>query len=105
MGKIYFVRHGETQANTGEHFDQEQLIRLTANGHKQAKKVARKIKRPSKFFASLYFRTLETAQYAMGHHKNIPLQILPHVHEFSYLEHDEDINSKLHLTHEEKYNR
>lgn len=83
--KIFFIRHAETYANTGEKYDHPQYIRLTERGHDQAKKVAKKIKNPGKVIVSKYFRTLETAQHLLNKNKDVDFLVFPDLHEFTYL--------------------
>jgi len=83
--KIFFVRHAETEANAGIGYDHPQHIKLTEKGHVDAKKLAKKIKSPSKIIVSKYFRTLQTAQPLMEKHVDVVVQVLPHIHEFTYL--------------------
>jgi alpha-ribazole phosphatase len=83
--KFFFVRHGETFSNIGHSYDHPQRIRLTDQGHKQAKKLVKKIKSPDKIIVSKYFRTIETAQPLMEKHPHVLVRVFPHLHEYTYL--------------------
>jgi len=83
--KFFFVRHGETFSNIGHSYDHPQRIRLTDEGHKQAKTLVKKIKSPDKIVVSKYFRTIETAQPLMEKHPHVLVRVFPHLHEYTYL--------------------
>ena len=59
---IFFIRHGESQANAGGISQQQHTIALTEKGHRQARDVVNFLPtQPAKVFTSAFLRTQETA--------------------------------------------
>lgn len=100
--RIFFVRHAETFANLGQGYEHPAYIKLTEKGHADAKTLAKNIKKPGKIVVSRYFRTLQTAIPTIEKNEHIDAIVLPHIHEYTYLN-PEKFNVA-HLTNEQKNN-
>ncbi|MBV9692045.1 MAG: histidine phosphatase family protein [Ktedonobacteraceae bacterium] len=88
MPKVWFIRHGESEANAGLPTLFPMKTALTSNGIKQAEYIAQSFPRPpSLIITSKYIRAWQTAQPTV---KRYPQARLVHpddwpVHEFTYL--------------------
>ena len=85
MTEVWFIRHGESEANAGLATDNPEAIELTSLGKKQANKVSEAFeKKPDLIVASKYKRAMQTAQPTLKKFQNTPFEIWD-VHEFTYL--------------------
>lgn len=82
---IWFIRHGESQANAGHATSDPQAIRLTELGRKQADSLAVFVPRsPGAIVTSPYVRTRETAAPTMQRFPEARHEVWP-IQEFTYL--------------------
>ncbi|MEM8533093.1 MAG: histidine phosphatase family protein [Chloroflexota bacterium] len=85
LREVWFIRHGESEANAGLATGDPDTIRLTPAGHQQARRVSAYLPaQPDLIVTSPYVRTKETAQptlnrYPASQHVEWPIQ------EFTYL--------------------
>lgn len=85
MLKVWFIRHGQSQANAGEKTSDSSGIELTELGRKQADYIGNYFERdPDLIVSSPYLRALQTAQFLTSRVPNAPFEIWP-VQEFTYL--------------------
>jgi probable phosphoglycerate mutase len=85
MVKIWFIRHGESEANAGFSSSTPSEIPLTDAGWDQAKKVSLAFEQtPTLIVISKYLRAVQTAQPTIERFSRIPIQTW-NVHEFTYL--------------------
>jgi len=83
--KLWLIRHGETEVNTGNWSAKPGETHLTSLGREQAKEVATKIKeQPDLLIASPLYRAKETAEFLLNKWPNTPYQIQP-IQELIYL--------------------
>lgn len=83
--RVWFVRHGESEANAGKLTYDPAVIYLTATGEDQAKAMAERFSdAPELIITSRYVRTQQTAQPLMEKYPHVP-EIQCDVHEFTYL--------------------
>jgi probable phosphoglycerate mutase len=86
MPTVWFIRHGESEANAGLPTIHPAQVRLTAKGHKQAVKVAHLFKRtPSLIVTSSYERAQETAEPTCRRFSSVHCEVWETVREFTYL--------------------
>jgi broad specificity phosphatase PhoE len=85
MPAVWFIRHGESEANIGQATAHPATIKLTPKGIEQAYSIASFFKRsPASIITSRYIRTFETAKPTLNcfpavHHEEWPVE------EFTYL--------------------
>ena len=85
MRTVWFIRHGESEANAGLPTTDPVSTRLTKKGLEQAKNIAASFEEaPSLIVTSSYIRTKQTAWPTMECFPDIPHEEWP-VHEFTYL--------------------
>lgn len=85
MTKVWFIRHGESEANAGFSSSIPAKIPLTDAGWKQAQKVSLAFEQaPSLIVMSKYTRAGQTAQPTIKRFPDTPTQTWD-VHEFTYL--------------------
>lgn len=85
MAKIWFIRHGESLANSGAPTENPFDIPLTERGHQQANNVSLLFdEAPSLVVMSSYCRTQLTAAPTLARFPDAQTDIWP-VHEFCYL--------------------
>jgi broad specificity phosphatase PhoE len=85
MQTIWFIRHGESEANEGKPTSDPTTVRLTDKGCEQAEWVAQAFEQPpSLIVASSYIRTGQTAWATWERFPNTHYEEMP-VHEFTYL--------------------
>jgi len=85
MRTIWFIRHGESEANVGLPTSDPASIKLTEHGLEQAKSIALSfVEQPSLIITSSYIRTKQTALPTIQHFPNARHEEWP-VHEFTYL--------------------
>ncbi|MDI1353196.1 MAG: phosphoglycerate mutase family protein [bacterium] len=83
--KLWLIRHGETEINTGIWSAKPDETHLTDKGRKQAENAAAQISGPpDQFFVSPLIRAQETLQFFLNLWPNTPTVILP-IQEFNYL--------------------
>lgn len=76
MKRLMFVRHGESEANTGGISRPNAEIILTEKGQQQAQKVAEHWQdAPSQIYVSEFIRTTQTAQPLMDKYEIQPIQL------------------------------
>ena len=83
MGKILLIRHGESVANSEKRFTRHDDEPLTETGRAQAMAAGLHIAsqfEPSALLSSRFARARETAAI-IGLHVNLPVAILPDIHE------------------------
>ncbi|MBI0113524.1 histidine phosphatase family protein [Gilliamella apicola] len=87
MKNIYFIRHAQSEANTGGITKPNKEINLTADGMLQAKKIAQNFDViPTEIFTSEYYRTQQTAAPLLQKH-HLSATVLPCLNEFNTLCH------------------
>jgi len=85
MKTIWFIRHGESEANAGLPTDDPRTISLTAKGREQAEALTAVIdKQPDLFIISPYIRTRQTAKPLLKKFPTVPTEIWP-LYEFDFL--------------------
>lgn len=85
MIEVWFIRHGESEANAGLATDNPEAIELTNLGKEQAYKVCDAFeKKPDLIVTSKYMRAKQTAQPTQQKFQSTPFEIW-NVHEFTYL--------------------
>lgn len=85
MKQIWFIRHGESQANAGQATLNNESITLTDTGHEQARRLAAEItQRPGLIIVTPYIRTQQTAAPTIAKFPGVPVETWP-LHEFDYL--------------------
>ena len=84
MGRVYIVRHGETEWNNQGRIQGHTDIYLSEKGREQARAVARRLAEvPFDIaYSSNLSRTRETAQIILGE-RNIPLHPTPQLREYN----------------------
>jgi len=83
---IWFIRHGESEANVGMATTHTQDVRLTEVGLKQAEEIAHAFTRaPGLIIASPYRRAQETSEPTRLRFPDTRYEIWPEVREFTYL--------------------
>lgn len=83
--KLWLIRHGETEVNTGHWSATPFDTHLTSLGIEQAKNVAAEItEQPDLLIVSPLPRSKETAEFLLKQWPNTPYQTWP-IHEFMYL--------------------
>lgn len=88
MPLVWFIRHGESEANAGLATSFPTDIKLTSDGFKQAKYIYAKFfkdKLPSLIIPSKYERSIQTAQPTIRHYREALDDKEWPVHEFTYL--------------------
>ena len=85
MTKVWFIRHGESEANAGLSTSTPSEVALTDTGWRQAQKVSLAFERsPSLIVVSKYLRARQTAQPTLERFPGTPVETWD-VHEFTYL--------------------
>ncbi len=85
MIEVWYIRHGESEANAGLATDNPETIELTKLGKSQAFKVSNAFeKKPDLIVTSKYKRAMQTAQPTLQKFPNTSFEIWD-VHEFTYL--------------------
>lgn len=92
--KIIGVRHAETTANIGEHFEDQASIDLSLNGIAQANELSKKLETPDLILLSKFKRTQDTAAPFIALNPNVPVAVSTLTHEFHYLSSDRFIENK-----------
>lgn len=93
MADIWFIRHGESLANSGAPTENPSNIPLTSKGHEQAADVAALFsKAPDLVVMSPYIRTQLTAAPTLDRFENAQTAIWP-IEEFCYLSPDNHRNT------------
>jgi broad specificity phosphatase PhoE len=84
MGRVYIVRHGETEWNAQGRIQGHTDIYLSEKGREQARAVARRLAEVpfDAAYSSDLSRTRETAQIVLGE-RNIPLHSTPQLREYN----------------------
>lgn len=83
--RVWFIRHGETEAQIGKAAAHTEEIRLTALGKSQAEAIAHRLPHPpTLIISSPYLRAWETASPTLQRFPHIPHEIWQ-VQEFTYL--------------------
>jgi broad specificity phosphatase PhoE len=91
MLTCWLIRHGESESNAGLPTGDMSLIRLTAKGLEQARKVAQAFTlQPDLIVTSRYVRASQTAQPTISRFPRVPVEEWP-VHEFTYLSLPQDL--------------
>src|SRR5947209_2730342 len=104
MQTIWFIRHGESEANAGYPSLLPNLIELTDKGYEQAEQITQAFdKPPSLLVTSSYTRTLQTASATYNRFSDVPIEEHP-VHEFTYLLPDKYPNTTISQRREEVEN-
>ncbi len=82
---VWFIRHGESEANAGLATTSHAAISLTEAGHRQATELTEQIKRrPDLIIVTPHLRTQQSARPAISKFPDVPVEIWP-LHEFDYL--------------------
>jgi 2,3-bisphosphoglycerate-dependent phosphoglycerate mutase len=85
MKKVWFIRHGESEANAGLATLDHAQITLTAKGHAQAKQLRELFPAaPDLIVTSPFLRTKQTAQPLLDTFPRVP-HIEWQIHEFTFL--------------------
>ncbi|MBN1450765.1 MAG: phosphoglycerate mutase family protein [Anaerolineales bacterium] len=85
MVKVWFIRHGESEANAGLSTSTPSAVQLTDTGWEQARKVSLAfVQKPSLIVTSKYSRTMQTAQPTIERFPSTPVETWD-IHEFTYL--------------------
>lgn len=83
--RVWFIRHGETEAQIGKAAAHTEEIRLTALGKRQAADIAHRLPfSPTLIISSPYLRAWETASPTLQRFPGIPHELWQ-VQEFTYL--------------------
>ena len=87
MGKIYFIRHGESEWNVTDQICGQTDVPLTEKGHKQAEKTGKNIVESGisadLILCSPLLRAKQTAQH-IAEMTGIPLQVEPRLVEQNF---------------------
>lgn len=85
MGKIYLIRHGQTDSNSGRRFQGRIDTPLNASGVEQAVKMAEYLqdKKIDAIYSSSLLRAQSTAQ-ALARVKNMPVMVREELQEISF---------------------
>ena len=95
MRHIWFIRHGESEANAGLPTSDPDTIALTRKGERQAELVANEFKtQPDRIIYSPFSRTLATAQPTIQRYPSVPCEQWP-IHEFTYLSPTRCVNTTI----------
>lgn len=93
MKEIWFIRHGESEANAGLPTSVAGEINLTTRGKEQASTLSSLITfPPNLFILSSYIRTHQTAEPTLQKFPDVPVEIWP-IHEFDFLSPRECMNT------------
>ncbi len=85
MIEVWYIRHGESEANAGQATETPEAIGLTKLGKEQADKVSIAFEKvPNLIITSKYKRAIQTAQPTAQRFRDIAVETWP-VHEFTYL--------------------
>ena len=85
MIEVWYIRHGESEANAGQATETPESIGLTELGKEQAGKVSIAFEQaPNLIVTSKYKRAVQTAQPTVQRFPAIAIETWP-VHEFTYL--------------------
>ena len=85
MIEVWYIRHGESEANAGLATENPPEVALTEIGHDQAYKASFAFERsPTLIVTSKYTRAMQTAQYTINRFPSVPVETWD-VHEFTYL--------------------
>ena len=88
MLNIWFIRHGQSQANAGQKTSDSSGIELSSLGRKQAELVADHFsKAPDLIVSSPYARARQTSECLTRRFPKVPFETWP-VQEFTYLAHE-----------------
>jgi len=83
--KVWFIRHGESEANAGLSTTIPAIVPLTETGWQQARQVSRAVEGiPSLIVTSSYLRAIQTAHPTMERFPNAHTETW-NIHEFTYL--------------------
>lgn len=83
--EVWFIRHGQSEANAGLATHNPNEIALTPTGHEQARRVSAAFERaPDLIVTSKYRRAIETANETVARFPSVPVETWD-MHEFSYL--------------------
>lgn len=104
MSHIYFVRHGESEANAGGVSRPDKQLALSHKGKEQAQSVIPQLPKPQKVFVSEMRRTQQTAK-PFCEHWQIKPEICSLLNEFSYLDFQliEGLKAEQRKAHSEAY--
>nr|WP_067063137.1 histidine phosphatase family protein [Mucilaginibacter sp. L294] len=93
MKEVWFIRHGESEANAGFATTDHARISLTEVGHMQSTKLADRLeKQPNLFIVTSFLRTQQTAEPALNKYPDVPIEVWP-LHEFDYLSASQCVNT------------
>jgi broad specificity phosphatase PhoE len=85
MKNIWFIRHGESEANAGHPTSDPAAIALTPKGIAQANALAALVPfKPDIIIMTPYIRTQQTARPLIEKYPEVPVEIWP-LHEFDFL--------------------
>jgi broad specificity phosphatase PhoE len=83
--EIWFIRHGESQANAGQPTDDPESIALTEKGLLQAQVLCEQVPRePGLFIMTPHIRNQQTAAPLLAKYPDVPTAIWP-IQEFDFL--------------------
>jgi broad specificity phosphatase PhoE len=83
--EVWFIRHGESEANAGFATSSHAGISLTGSGYRQAIGLTRQIEqRPDLIILTSHVRTQQTAVPCISKFPDVPIETWP-LHEFDYL--------------------
>ena len=85
MSPVWFIRHGESEANAGKATESSEKMELTSLGYEQADRVSLAIeKEPELIITSKFTRAFQTAQATIKRFPNSPVETWE-IQEFTYL--------------------
>lgn len=83
--KLLFIRHAESESNTGDKTEFPHSISLTKKGFEQSTRLAVKIEpSPHLIVVTPYIRTVQTAHSLIEKYPTVPVETWP-LHEFTFL--------------------
>lgn len=95
MKKVWFIRHGESEANVGNKTETTRDVLLTTTGHLQAQILPSLFEvTPKLIVTSPYLRTKQTASYTMLKFNQVAHEEWP-VEEFTYLDQNKWANTTI----------
>lgn len=84
--RVWFIRHGESEAQIGKAASHTEEVRLTSRGESQAEEIAtRFLAPPALIITSPYWRAWRTAQPTIRRFSDVTHEVWPQVQEFTYL--------------------
>lgn len=84
--RVWFIRHGESEAQIGKAASHTEEVRLTQRGENQAEEIAtRFLMPPALIITSPYWRAWRTARPTIQRFSGVPHEVWPEVQEFTYL--------------------